>query len=84
MRAPTVKEIDEAIARCHPNAGVLVVDCQGKQGQPIQLAYRPRDENADEDVMDQFIMLNPPPVDDPRPRDEWDGVVGSGARKLYE
>ena len=68
MGTPSSQEIRQSIDAQHPDAGALMVDCRSGEGRPRKLAYRPRDEAADEDVMDMVVLLNPPPIDgDPRP-----------------
>jgi hypothetical protein len=66
MRTPTSKEVDDAIDAQHPDAGVLVLDCQGGECQPRTVGYRERDDEAGELVMDMVVLLNPPPREDPR------------------
>lgn len=68
MATPTSKEVDAAIDAQHPDAGVLVLDARGGEGQPRTVGYRERHEDAGETVMDMVVVLNPPPHDDPRSR----------------
>jgi hypothetical protein len=76
MSGPTSRQVGAAVERQHPDAGVLVLDARGGEGQPRKLAHRPRDEKAGEDVMDMVVALNAPPIDgDPRPRDDRGGIV---------
>ena len=84
MKTPTNKRINAAIDRQHPHAGVLVLDARGGAGKPRQVGYRQRNPEAADNVMDQIVVMNAPPVSDPRARDERGGIIGSGARKLYE
>ena len=63
MGTPTGQEIRRAIDGQHPDAGVLVLDCRGGR----VLGRRPRnDDTKDETVMDAVVLMNAPPVDDPR------------------
>lgn len=66
--AATATAIRGAIEGQHPDAAVLVVDGGDGGEQLRRLAYRPRDEDAGETVMDMVVILNPPPHDDPRSR----------------
>jgi hypothetical protein len=68
MATPTSRQIKDAIARQHPDAGVLILDGQGGRGTPRTLGFRPRDDEADERLKDAVVVLNPPPRDDPRRR----------------
>lgn len=68
MTTLTSKEVDAAIDHQHPDAGVLVLDARGREGQPRTIGYRERDEEAAEDVVDMVVVLNARPHDDPRSR----------------
>ena len=66
MANPTSKRVKRAIAAQHPDAGVVVLDARFGKGKSRQVGYRERDSEAAEDVMDMVVLLDAPPVEDPR------------------